>query len=228
MKKINNELVIESFEDFLVRIGLNTPETRYFYRGISNSKYKLIPSIGRCESSFGYNSGEENIFKKFKNQALPYLKKIPKTDLEWLILAQHHGLPTRLLDWTSNPLVALFFSVNKNKKEDGLIFITTWKSPSNYSELSLKANNPFSVETSELFYPPHISSRVTNQSSLLSIQNNPKEEFNAKTIKKIIIPHILKNDIQIKLATLGIHESFLFPGLEGLIKKLKFMNNLNM
>jgi hypothetical protein len=65
-----------------------------------------------CEVKTEIERFEDDIFKSFKRKSRSYLSCIPEDDWEWLAVARHYGLPTRFLDWTKNPLVALYFAVN--------------------------------------------------------------------------------------------------------------------
>lgn len=101
--------------------GLN--ETLLF-RGHSDSTYELMPGIGRnreghCDLSI-FNE-ERNILDLAKMK-LPDVFKDSRTPLETLALAQHYGLPTRLLDVSENALVALFFACEKKSDRDGEVF----------------------------------------------------------------------------------------------------------
>ncbi len=85
---------------------------RWQFRGVLREDYELIPKIGRSEIRCSGAYSVENelwLLREFKKRAPARLlqENLPQSDWEWLALAQHHGLPTRLLDWTTNPYVGL-------------------------------------------------------------------------------------------------------------------------
>lgn len=98
---------IKDFTDYLTKD--NTPDTVLFRGQVED--LPLVPKIGRLEVDRPVIEAERAIFDNFKQQALPFLDRTPDSEWEWLAIAQHHGLPTRLLDWALNPLVALWFAV---------------------------------------------------------------------------------------------------------------------
>ena len=99
------------------------------YRGqASHVKFKLLPSLYRKSDDgsrdiYSYDC-EEIFLNKFKSKSIPYLKTLPQNDWEWMFLMQHYNTPTRLLDWSESPLVALFFALDDNfnhQEEDSAV-----------------------------------------------------------------------------------------------------------
>jgi len=94
-----------------------------WFRGHSRVSYKLLPALARDPKAL---EREALLSKRFKQNAYPFRQTPPQSEWEWLFLMQHFGIPTRLLDWTESPLVALYFAVNdsdsSHDSEDGNIW----------------------------------------------------------------------------------------------------------
>lgn len=167
------------------------------YRGVSDSNYKLIPKIGRYDS-FAPIALEKQMLNRFKDLSIPHIDKIPKDNWEWLTLSQHHGLATRLLDWSHNPFVATFFAVENMSHSDGAIYsFKIGEAADNvYRD---KDVDPFVIKTVGVFHPPHISARLTVQSGLFTIHPDPNQPFEHDKITKLILPRNLKSNLKLLL-----------------------------
>jgi hypothetical protein len=89
-----------------------------WFRGQSKARYPLLPGLYRTAAvEAGYI--EEDLLERFKTLGSAHREMRPADDWEWYFIAQHYGLPTRLLDWTESPLTALYFAIRQDVADQG-------------------------------------------------------------------------------------------------------------
>lgn len=211
-----------------------------WWRGQSSLKYDLIPGVYRENKG---TRSEQNLILRFRQYALTRHEKCPQNDdyCSWLFLAQHYGLPTRLLDWSESPLVSLFFAVESNPDKDANLFAL------NAREMNKIINNDStlvpvsSAPARELFQGAfddrvtvdknvsilshELDTRMLVQQSVFTLHGNATDLRNLEGLDNAIrtykIPKESKSNIIYELSALGIRRRSLFPDLENLSKDLK-------
>jgi len=203
---------VTEFIDFV--LGKNRAHS--LYRGHREESWGLEPVIDRVKHGpLTRLDHERQMFLEFRRRASAFLTTTPTNDWEFLALARHHGLPTRLLDWTENPLAALFFAVEGPSDGDGAVWTYLYIGLGRSRPAT--SADPFSVKHLGLYHPPHLHPRIAVQSSLFTVHpenwkhgTDPWSGF----LTKVVIPRHDRPRLRHELFRLGIHRAALFPDLD--------------
>lgn len=171
----------------------------FVYRGMRSFGYTLSTSLQRLGGN--YHELEHHLLRNFRKYARDTTTPPSATVWDWLALAQHHGLPTRLLDWTYSPYVALHFATDDLHAyhQDGIIWALNYVKaaeqlpPTLRSALAREGSNVFTSdllapaaptlaalqelqhEPFVLFLePPSLDARIVHQYALFSLMNTPE------------------------------------------------------
>lgn len=211
-----------------------------WYRGQSNKAYKLVPSFYRKTTSVS----EMTLIKKFKQNATLLTNHGSNDDFDWLFIMQHHGVPTRLLDWTEGCLIAMYFACCENPDQDASLWVLLPTELNKHSgidpeetfdipgitELQSYSPKDYHYEKTSAMGPAAaITSRNTErmqaQQGTFTIFHKKKDSIEEVGDKKHVwrynIPKEYKDEIIKELKICGIDKFQLFPELSSIGDTLK-------
>lgn len=213
-----------------------------WYRGQSDSGWTLTPGYLRLKAP----PSEATLLKRFKQSAAMLIDMPPRVAFDWMFLMQHYGVPTRLLDWSESPLVALYFAL-ENKDTDGALwllrpselnknarihnrdeegYIPSFEDPEleNYTVDSLAQNKRiqlFPVATIATRNNPRIQAQL-GVFTIHHLDNVPIESIgDSGHVIKYVIPRAAKELLSKQLVLLGYSRFQLFPELASIGEIIK-------
>lgn len=241
----------------------------WVFRGQRNETWTLENSIRRAStrsaplpgfggqaiyegsSVFDHLCNETKMLDAFRSRAHHFLSDTPGEDeiLDWLALMQHHGAPTRLLDWTESPYVALFFAVEEPDDRAHSIWAVSLDWLTQQSAPVLSSNDP-RVRVTQLnailragteipvvvaASTLRINARQAAQQGLFLLSLQPDRDFCSSLLGMMTTPDIVKNpvlrklivepcariDLLRELKRMNLTAAALFPGLDGFARGLR-------
>ncbi len=207
-----NEIVVMTLGELIDQVTPTAPDPATgrrrdtgVYHGAANARWGLLTSLDRLggvDPPHGKANLEEHILRNFIRYSRPHIIAPHANEWELLVQAQHHGLPTRLLDWTYSPLVAAHFATLAHQPGgDAAVWRLDWQQVHRrfgFPPLALliedletmfhgdRAFTPWALFSGTqgarpfacMIEPPSISPRIASQSATFTISSDKYKSFN--------------------------------------------------
>lgn len=232
--------VVTNFRELYEAIECYAQQRHFIFRGQADN-WPLLPKGWRE----GFAGKDEELFYSWRRQAVSMFGG-PRLDSywDWMSLAQHHGLATRFLDWTLNPLVAAFFATDSaaSANRDGFIYAARFRSRARVDENdALIQGGPFSDLGGRirLIWPNRVAARISAQAGLFTLHGDGagirfdgapisgQEAIQPSTpdldyFQQFRIPAAAKDSLRRELSFIGVHVLSIYPDLDGLSEYLNW------
>jgi hypothetical protein len=204
------------------------------FRGHREESWSLVPKIARLKLRDDRDllSAEQAMLAEFRGRALPHLEFQPRTNWEWLAVAQHFGMATRLLDWTTNPLAALWFAIEGPSKRESRAAVWIFHTFASDYVADTEKESPFSTDSTRVFRPTHMTRRIVAQDGWFTVhkfmkksgrfvplQNNTRYK---KRLSYVVVPPDAFAQLRAELDRCGMNSASLYADLPSLSRHIEW------
>jgi FRG domain len=227
---------IEEMSDFTTFLEEECDDDYVLFRG-QREDWPLLPKIARVRPRSNLLTDERRMTEAFRREGAAHFSSALANDWDLLAIAQHHGMATRLLDWTKNPLAALWFAIRtpaEHRTRDAVIWVYCPTDDDLVKDF--EDNSPFTGSRTRVFEPRHITPRIKAQDAVFTAHKYlttkhrfvPLERNAAQRgkLQKVVIAPRQFNELRYQLDRCGIHDASLFPDLDGLAKRVEWSHTL--
>jgi hypothetical protein len=226
---VHNASSLADFEKWINLVKDQTDTT--IFRG-QRKNYLLLPNICREGEPASLLKNERALLTLFKKEAPRCLQVVPGNDWDWLVVAQHHGLYTRLLDWTFDPYAALWFAlVNASFKSS---YPEVWVMNPLKEDVIEKPDSarPFSGTRTKIYKSSFGIPRLKEQKGCFVLFKHieksqrgfvaiEKNKQLRKRIERVRIRPVVANQLLQQLNVMGYTQDRMYPNIDKVAKEIQ-------